>query len=71
MITNDQSGVICDICQSVQSGKFIYFSASLTKVEVDVALAKNGIANIKNGIVDFDMCEKCYNKICENIIKGQ
>lgn len=70
-----QNGIVCDLCGSVCTNKFTYFSAQFDKVYVDVALGKVQVAHkdmLGISDVDFlhlslDICGKCMDGLINKV----
>jgi hypothetical protein len=73
--TKNNDGIICDLCNTVYTTKFEYFSADITHVEVDANINKIGIKGSTKHAYNLDICQKCMEeiktKILDNIHKRE
>lgn len=60
----------CDLCPQYLSGKFEYFRAIFTKVDVEKGEAEGKFeTNLDHQHMDYSMCGKCYGAIKSSINK--
>lgn len=68
MQLSDKSGIQCDRCGSIHCKMFVYYSFDFRKEEV----YNNTIPRIvfsSKPIHSMDICEKCFNNICDLVKK--
>lgn len=70
MVTTDKQGIICDICGSISTKNFKYYSATFDMVEVDCTIKKSGPLNIDRRFLDLDVCVKCMDEIISKVKLG-
>jgi len=61
-------GICCDLCNTVFTDKFIYYSVKFDKVGVDTGKSQTGPVEVDKKFLDLDVCQSCYENIRKNVI---
>lgn len=65
VMTEDRRGIRCDFCGEEYRDEFDYYSLRIDKVVVNSKIQKTGVVSVDRRMLDFDICEKCYQEMID------